>query len=295
MTPDDRFSVPIDNAASGQTSSGRDRHRSPGVAISVSKYRAIFRTQLQHSLAYPGEVAARSLMIVIFLWVFVQLWRTTYDTMGKEVINGLSLSDTLWYLMLAEVIVLSKPRLSPAIAEAVRDGSIAYLLNKPYHFLLYQASVGLGESVLPLVFNALAGGALIWLLAGPPPDPRWWPLVLVAVVAAWLIDFCITAMIGLAAFVAEEVSAFEWIYGKLIFILGGLLIPLEFLPDWLRATAQALPFAYVVYGPARLFVDPSPASFGALLTAQLAWLVVLGTALAVLYRRSIAWLTINGG
>jgi ABC-2 type transport system permease protein len=261
----------------------------------VQKYWAIFKTQLLNSLAYPGDLASRSLAIVLFMWIFAQLWRATYRSVGQEVIAGLTLRETLWYLMLAETIMLSKPRLSSTIAEAVKDGSVAYLLNKPYNFLLYQVSVGLGDSVMNLVFNALAGGVVVWLMVGPPPDPRGWPLVLVAVIAAWLIDFCIAAMIGLTAFVTEEVSAFEWIYQKVVFILGGMLIPLDFFPDWLRTIALALPFAYTIYGPARLFVEPDLARFVTLLLMQGFWLATLGLLLTFLYRRGVAWLTINGG
>jgi ABC-2 type transport system permease protein len=262
---------------------------------SFQKYWAVFKTQVINSFAYPLDLLSRSLTIVLFMWVFSQLWRTTYSAVGQEVIAGLSLNKTLWYLMLAETIVLSKPRLSSVIAETVKDGSIAYLLNKPYNFLLYQVSLGLGDSALRLLFNAIAGGAIVWFIAGPPPDPRGWPLVLVVVSAAWLIDFCIAAMIGLAAFITEEVSAFEWIYQKVMFILGGLLIPLDFYPTWLQTIAAALPFAYTIYGPARFFVEPDLPRFATLLLGQLAWLVGLGLVLSFFYRRGMNYLTINGG
>jgi ABC-2 type transport system permease protein len=265
------------------------------ISPSLQKYWAIFKTQLINSFAYPADLLSRSLTIVLFLWVFTQLWRTTYSALGQDVISGLSLRETLWYLMLAETIVLSKPRLSSVIAETVRDGSIAYLLNKPYNFLLYQVSIGLGDSILRLFLNGLAGGAMIWLLAGPPPDPAGWPLVLATVIAAWLIDFCISAMIGLAAFVTEEVRAFEWIYQKVMFILGGLLIPLDFYPTWLQTIARLLPFAYTVYGPARFFVEPDLARFAALFIGQMAWLIGLGVLLALIYRKGVGWLAINGG
>jgi ABC-2 type transport system permease protein len=261
----------------------------------ILKYWLIFKTQLLNSLAYPGDLLARSLSIVVFMWAFVHLWRAVYSSAGQTVISGLTLRDTLWYLMLTETLTLSKPRLSRTIAEMVKDGSVAYLLNKPYHFLLYQASVWMGDSLSCMGFNLLAGGAVVWYLVGPPPDPRGWPFTLVVMMIAWLLDFCVAAMIGLAAFVAEDVAAFEWIYSKFLFILGGMLIPLDFFPPWLRSVAQALPFAYTVYGPARFFVQPSMAGFFSLVLGQLFWLAVLGGLVLLFYRRGTTRLAINGG
>lgn len=261
----------------------------------MTKYWAVFKTQLLNNFAYAGDLSSGALLMVLFMWVFAQLWRVTYGAVGVEQIAGLTLRHTLWYLMLAEVIVLSKPRLSQTIAQAVRDGSIAYLLNKPYNFLLYQCSVGFGDSILRIATNSLVGGAVVWLLVGPPPALWSLPLVVVALFLAWLIDFCITALIGLAAFVAEEVRAFEWLYSKVLFILGGLLIPLDFYPAWLQPLAKATPFAATVYGPARFFVDPSWARFGELLLSQLFWVAALALVLAFFYRRGMAHLAVNGG
>jgi len=261
----------------------------------MAKYWAIFKTQVLNNFAYAGDLASGAVSIVLFLWIFAQLWRATYSAAGTTQIGGLSLHSTLWYLLLAEVIVLSKPRLSQSIARAVRDGSVAYLLNKPYHFLLYQASVGLGDSVLRWATNALAGGTIVWLLIGPPPTPQGWPLVLVAVTLAWLLDFCLSAMIGLAAFVTEDVSAFEWIYQKILFILGGLFIPLDFYPTWLQDIAKMTPFAYTVYAPARLFVEPGLERFGTVVLGQVLWLGVLAALLTLFYQRGVTRLAINGG
>jgi len=261
----------------------------------MRKYWAIFQTQLLNNFAYAGDLASGTIFIVLFLWIFAQLWHVTYSAVGTEQIAGLTQRDTLWYLLVAEVIILSKPRLANTIAQSVRDGSVAYLLNKPYNFLLYQCSVGMGDSVLRIVANAVAGGALVWSMVGPPPVPAGIPLVLLAMLLAWLIHFCITAMIGLTAFVVEEVRAFEWIYQKTLFILGGLMIPLDFYPDWLQTLAKATPFAYVVYGPARLFVEPEWSRFLELIGGQLFWLALLAAGLTFCYRQGMSRLAINGG
>lgn len=260
-----------------------------------TKYIAIFRIQLQNNLVYRGNLLAGIISLLIFLWIFIQLWRVTYEAMGSAVIAGLSLSQTLWYLMMTESIQISKSRMSRSISEAVKDGSIAYLLNKPYNFLLYQFSIGLADSLVRFGVNLLCGGVMMWLLISPPPDPRGYPLVLICVLLAMGLDFCIQALIGLAAFVSEDVAAYDWIVQKLIFILGGMLIPIDFFPDWLQKITALLPFSYAMYGPARLFVDPSAERFLSVILGQVLWLGILAGFLAIAYQRGMRRLSVNGG
>ena len=121
------------------------RHRS--LPASAGKYWAVFRTQLVNSLAYPMDLLGRSLLIVLFMWIFMNLWRVTYGSTGAQSIAGLTLVDTMWYLMMAEAVMLSKRELSDTITEQVKDGSVAYLLNKPFNFILYHFAAGLGDTV----------------------------------------------------------------------------------------------------------------------------------------------------
>ncbi|MFZ1754050.1 MAG: ABC-2 family transporter protein [Caldilineaceae bacterium] len=264
-------------------------------AFPAAKYWAILRTQLQNSFAYPLDLLARSVTILLFLWVFVNLWRVTYGAMGSQQIAGLTLADTMWYLLMAEAVMLSKRDLSIDISDQVKDGSVAYLLNKPFNFILYHFAAGMGDSLLVFGTNLLLGGALVWWLVGPPPGMLGWAAATLAALLALLLDFCFSALIGLAAFLAEEVSAFRWIYQKFLLVLGGLLIPLDFFPDWLQNVSRALPFAWIVYGPARLFVDPSAARLADVLLHQGGWLLGAGVAVALFYRWVVGQLTINGG
>lgn len=261
----------------------------------LAKYWHIFIIQLANSLAYPGELVGRSLMIIPFMWIFVQLWRVTFASAGSATINGLSLSATLWYLMMTETIELSRPRLGQTIADAVKDGSIAYVLNKPYNFLYYQLSTSMGETVFRAAILGLVGSLVMGWLIGPPPSAWGYLAVLPAILGAWVLNFCISVLIGMAAFVTEDVAAFNWIYQKLAFVLGGLLIPLDFYPDWLRNISQALPFSSMVYGPARLFVEPTLPALASTLGMQLAWIAALGLLAGLAYRRGVSYLTVNGG
>lgn len=269
--------------------------RNPSAAAVAGKYWAIFRTQLVNSLAYPIDLLGRSLLIVLFMWIFMNLWRVTYGATGARSIAGLTLADTMWYLMMAEAVMLSKRDLSETITEQVKDGSVAYLLNKPFNFILYHFAAGLGDSVLAFGGNLIIGTAVVWLMVGPPPGLTGWVFAGAAVGLSWLLDFCFSALIGLSAFVVEETNAFRWIYQKFLLLLGGVLIPLDFFPAWLQTVSLNLPFAWIIYGPARLFVDPSLARLGQVFLQQGIWLTVVGGIVWVMYRRAAARLAINGG
>jgi len=262
---------------------------------SIKKYWAIFQITLINSLAYPGELIGRSLMIMPFMWIFYQLWKVTFAAAGTDVINGMTLHNTMWYLMMAETIELSRPRLANTISENVKDGSIAYILNKPYSFLLYQFSTSLGETIFRAIANALLGSAMVLWLVGSPPTLNGWLFAVFAVFGTWILNFCISCLIGLSAFLVEDVSSFMLIYQKLVFILGGFMIPLNFYPQWLQSIAKALPFAAMIYGPSQLFISPTPELLVNILSTQLAWILALGLTLLVAYRRGVTYLTINGG
>ena len=66
-------------------------------------------------------------------------------------------------------------------------------------------------------------------------------------------------------------------------------------PEWLQTIAKALPFAYMVYGPSKLFVAPSVGLLVNIISLQFMWSVLLGSILVLSYRRGVAYLTVNGG
>jgi ABC-2 type transport system permease protein len=261
----------------------------------LAKYLSIFRITLVNSLAYPMDMLGRSLMMIPFMWIFYQLWKVTFAASGTDTLNGMTLTTTLWYLMLAETIELSRPQLARTISENVKDGSIAYLLNKPYNFLLYQFSNAMGETVFRALTNAVIGALMVGWLVGSPPPLQGWLFALVAVLGAWTMNFCITCLIGLSAFLVEDIAPFTWIYQKLVFILGGFLIPLQFYPEWLQTIAKALPFSAMIYGPAQLFVAPAWEFFGEILLMQSIWIGVFVLMLNLGYRQGMAYLAVNGG
>lgn len=264
--------------------------------LNTIKYSAIAQINLQNSLAYAGELANRSLFMVLILYVFIQLWKATYSAVGAAAIAGLSFADTLWYLVMTETIELSRSRFANQMSDEVKDGSIAYTLGRPYNYLLYHWSYGLGDTLLRLVINFTAGTILVTLLVGPMPlQPVYILPLLINILLALALNFCVQGMIGLCAFFTEDIQSLQIIYQKFLFILGGMLIPLDFFPGWLRDFSLSLPFNYMMYAPARLFVQFDWTRWLNVTGMQVLWLGVFGVALWALFRVGLRHVSINGG
>ncbi len=264
---------------------------------SLDKYVAIARTNLQNRLAYAWDAAGQGIMMALFIFIFAQLWRATFQAQGAAEIAGLTLNQTIWYFVWAEMLQLGKIRHVFTVSQEVKDGSLAYTLGRPYNYLLYQFASGLGDSLVRMGMVLVAGSVVAWWQAGPLVSfrPETLPLLLLATALAFVLDFCVLSVIALLSFFFEDVNSFMFIYHKIVFVLGGLLIPVDFLPDWLQVIARVLPFSVVVYGPSKLFVGWDTGQFVGIVALQVFWIAVIALGLAALYRYGVRRVSINGG
>lgn len=258
------------------------------------KFAAIFVVAAKAKTAYWHECGARGLFFAMILFIFSRLWGALVGPNGS--LNGFSGSDLVWYLTVAEVMMLSSTSLLRQVESDVKSGQIAYLLVRPVNYVLYQASYYLGEMTVSVIMNAVVGGVVALLLAGPPPATIASLLeAIVLLLIAIATQFVFVMMIGLLAFYVEECRPFYWIYSKLIFTLGGMFIPIDIYPRAFRVLAEALPFKSVTYGPARAFVGGSASMFASLALTGIAWVLVLAVVIAFEYRGGVKRVNANGG
>lgn len=261
------------------------------------KYAAIAKTNFQNRLAYIWDVVAQSLLMVLFIFIFAQLWGATFEAQGSAEIAGLTLNQTVWYFVWAELLMMGKIRHVNAVSQEVKDGSLAYTLGRPYNYILYHFAFGLGNSVISMVVLGIAGSLVALSQVGMLESFSLvtLPGVMLVTLGAFVLDFCVMSIIALMSFFMEDVNSLQFIYHKIVFVLGGLLIPVDFLPDWLQSIARILPFNLAVYAPAKLFVAWDAGQFGYSLIMQALWIAVFMSLLAVVYRYGARRVSINGG
>ena len=263
---------------------------------SLNKYISIGLIAARSNLAYLTEVIIRTFFLGVILYIFLQLWQLTYANAGVERVGDLSLNQMLWYLTITESIVLSSPRIAQEVDQDVRTGALATQLIKPMSYPLYRLWFTLGERIIRFGVNAIVGALIIFILAGPIHLSLIGILMfLIVLFLSFTLDFLGVFIIGIGSFWTEDTTGLVLIYSRLNMILGGMLIPIEIFPDTIQPVLKFLPFANIVYGPARMLVQSSFSFFEELLLRQALSILMLAICLYFVYNKAVNRIHLNGG
>jgi ABC-2 type transport system permease protein len=261
----------------------------------LRKYWAIAWISAKSNLAYVSEVGSRLVFLSVILYIFMRLWKVTFSHTGGT-IGGFTLRDMLWYLAMTETIFMSIPRISALVDEDVRTGTLAVQLVRPLSYPLYRMAAYLGERIVRFAVTGAAAFTIALVLVGPLDNlPVRLAFALAAVPVAFVLDFLGFFFVGLFAFWLEDTSGLMLIYSRMTMVLGGMLLPLELFPQAIQYVLKALPFGYMVCGPARLFIHSDPSGLLILLANQALWMLVFASAVALLYSKALHCIALNGG
>jgi ABC-2 type transport system permease protein len=262
----------------------------------ISKYTWIAYTSIRSSLAYVGEVAARTTFMATVLYVFMRLWTAVYAGARVDRLGGLSMKQMLWYLMMTEAIILSAPRVSLEVDEDVRTGKLAVQLLRPMSYALALLGKAMGERAVRFAVNVCSGSIVALILVGPVSiSATGLAMFMLVLPLAFVIDFLGYLIVGLCAFWLESTVGLAIIYSRFTMLLGGMLMPLEVFPKGWQPVLAWLPFASIVYGPARIFVAGDAGLLWSITKVQLVSLAVFAATAGVVQSMALKRIHSNGG
>lgn len=212
-----------------------------------------------------------SLLIAVISATLGFLWIAALP--DGQSIEGYDAVMMVWYIAIAEAVVNGvDQRLMVRIGEDLRHGEITIELLRPVTVVWMLLARELGRAVARFALSLPACCIVAWLLAGAPPS--WWALATLAVTGplAVLVQMLIVVAASSSALWLGDTTAAWFVLQKLVFLAGGMLLPLEFWPGLAGDVLMVLPWASTAYVPAHAAV-----AFDA---SRLAWLVVLQVAWA---------------
>jgi ABC-2 type transport system permease protein len=260
----------------------------------LRKYAVIARVSFSNAIAYRSALFTRFAFYTLFIYIFMRLWGAIYREGG---VGGYSYVQIVWYLIMTEGIAFAcGSDVFGAMNADVKSGSIAYQLGRPTHYVVMQLASSLGQVILnTMLFGALAV-TLGLMFVGPLPGFGIGaiPALALSIALSFIQNYFTLMTLGLSSFVIEDNTALYLIYQKLNFMLG-MFLPVEFLPDALRRAALNMPFSYVYWAPAKLFVGYTPELFRQLIPRQAGWAALAGALAFTAYGAGARRIQANGG
>ncbi len=249
-------------------------------------------TSARRSMVQRAGLAMNATFYAIVVAVLAGLWRAAALS-NDGTIAGYSAAAITWYIATSEAAIVSlNTRLIVDIGTDVVSGAVVVELLRPVSVVRQRVLAEVGRVLPRLYICALTGAALCLLVGGYPPNPAAAVLAVPSLVLAVCCNIVAQHAFASVSFWLRESSATWFLYQKFVFMLGGVLIPLEVLPVWLRHAALATPFPSMGYAPARLASGHFQPE---LLLMQMGWLLVLCGVAAVLFNRGEHRLEVVGG
>lgn len=223
------------------------------------KYWKILRISLVERLVYRADFFVSTIFRFLPLVTSFLLWEAVYLSSGKEDLSGFSFKQMTAYLLLVQIsrMFSSMPGLAGGISRDIRDGNLKKYLLQPIDMIAYLLAYRGAHKMAYIATSSIPYGLLFLYFHDAfttLPDPATFAAYLVALLLGFLIGFFFEATIGMIGFWFLEVTSFLYIVNTLNFFVSGHMFPLDLLPDYLVAVLRWLPFHYLAYFPAMVFL-----------------------------------------
>lgn len=273
------------------------------LAAIFSKYRTIFVIGVAERLTYRTDFFIGTLMRFMPIVTTVFLWNAVFAGSPNQRIANLTNDEMVAYFLLVLVgrAFSSMPGLAHGIANDVRSGDLKKYLTQPIHMIGYLLVMRVAHKIVYYSIAALPFGIVFYTCRGYFAGwPSWTTLAafVYSLFLAFLIGFFFESLVGMLAFWFLEISSFAFLIITLVYLLSGHMFPLDLIPGWLGKVALLLPFQFLAYFPAILFLHGDSWS-----TAELMWrlgeatitAVGLGLAVKIAFARGLRRYGAYGG
>ncbi len=264
-----------------------------------SSYRKIMLNEIQSNLAYRGHFLFSLAGTVIYLVITRFLWKAVYAGSGADVIGGVGFEQAYLYVGIAMSLASTIQTASDyTLNRLVSNGDIFRFLCRPQDFMGQLFAESAGDGLVNCAAVGLPALILSFILSGsPPPSIINLLLFIPAVMTAFILNFLIDFLTGLAVFPFHSIRGITNAKDTAILVLSGALVPLPFYPAGVRSVLEWLPFQALYNAPARILADGAEGIAEALpfLGKQAVWALFFFVLTRFLFSIAQRKLVVNGG
>jgi ABC-2 type transport system permease protein len=306
MTPPDAIATRLESqfkpAAAGADAGGLSLALPPRTALPrIGKYLSIFSVSLKERMTYRGDFLLGTILRFLPMVTTILLWQAIYAGSGQTELAGFKYREMIAYLLLTNIsrMFSSMPGLAGGIAREIREGTMKRYLIQPVDMLGYLLVYRMAHKVTYIVMSFIPYALLFFVCRSffdRFPDPLTLGAFAISLVLSFLVGFFFEASVGMVGFWFLEVTSLLYIVMTLNFFISGHMLPLDLLPQPWAGLLKVLPFQYMAYFPAVVFLGKvKGASLVMHLLGELFWAVFFVALARVLYRLGLRRYSAFGG
>ena len=258
----------------------------------MNKYLVLFMVSFKQAWSKKANLSGLLFFLFILLFIYNRLWEVIAADSFESGLNR----TFIWYLLFAEMIILSSPKIDRILFDDICSGTMAYYVNKPISFFFMRYAEAVGNMSVSYLIMGIVGTIITLILTGKPPFAIWqFPIIFIMCYLSSCINILLYTAVGLCSLWLASIRTLSMAVERLAFILGGAIFPLSIYPDWFVDIAKWTPFYSFYYLTIRLVYDFSWNNLAQAVFLNSFWIGLMSIFACFTYRKLTKRVNVYGG
>ena len=267
--------------------------------MNLKKYATLTKAGIIESLQFRLGTFVMIVGNLLYLIVVYYLWKAIYASAGTDVVNGMTFTDTLIYLVLATALFNFMEMYTVwYIGRDIQSGKIVLDLLKPMDYRSYIFWSYSGEFVTNFVYTFLPTFIIVAVVTkGAISFGSNLVFFVISVVIGISINYSIDFIVATICLYTESIWGINIMKQVIVLLLSGATVPLAFFPEPFKTITCYLPFQSIYNAPLSILLNAHQdlLSVARVIGTQLIWCIVLTVISKLFWKASLRQITVNGG
>lgn len=263
----------------------------------MKKYLQYFKTTYKMATTYKPDFLLSQFSDIIFFTVFFTLWTAIFKTRGGGEIVAYSLTNVITYYFATEFIFRFDITNSLYLSQQIWNGWLTNDLIKPYSVTVVTIIDALAEKAL-VILLCLPVFGIVYLFAHEFivfPSLIYCAYFLITILLALFMNVFFNLIFHALTFRYGDQDASIQLVNYIAIFLGGGFFPLSFLHGTIGQIFSILPFKYLFFVPAEIFLGKiSPSEILRSWFAIIIWTLLFFGIYYLIYKKGLKYYTGTG-
>ena len=264
--------------------------------MNLKPYIAYAKKSFLMRSAYRFDHIMQILSTCLQIFIYWEIYRSLYGSSTE--VDGISFGMVTTNFVLSLGFSAGFYVNDFYLPQKIWDGSLVTELLRPISFRGRMLAENMGNGAFSMLFRFLPAFviAVIFVVICPPKSTAALGLFLISAVLGYGVLWTISFAVQMTAFWLVNIWSIVTIKNVCINILSGSMIPIWFMPEWLRNLIDFTPFSSIYFTPVQIYLGQlSGKEIAGKCLLQIVWIVCMYGLGSVLWKRGQRKLVIHGG